>query len=165
MLVATGLVTLQTWVVRETGSTAIAADRAHYLTDVALNLAVLAALGVTRFTGWDRADPVFALAICGYMLWNSYGIAVDTLKQLLDRELPRKERQRIRDKVLACQDVRGLHDLRTRHSGDRTFVEFHLEVDSHLTIAQGHAIGDAAEVAVKQLFLGETDLWTHQGDG
>ena len=72
------------------------------------------------------------------MLWNSYGIAVDTLKQLLDRELPRKERQRIREKVLACQDVRGLHDLRTRHSGDRTFVEFHLEVDSHLTIAQGH---------------------------
>jgi ferrous-iron efflux pump FieF len=153
LLVATGLVTLQTWVVRETGSTAIAADRAHYLTDVALNLAVLAALGVTRFTGWDRADPVFALAICGYMLWNSYGIAVDALKQLLDRELPRKERRCIMDKVLACQDVRGLHDLRTRYSGDRTFVEFHLEVDSHLTIAQGHAIGDAAEVAVKQLFL------------
>jgi len=31
--------------VRQTGSTAIAADRAHYLTDVAVNLAVLAVLG------------------------------------------------------------------------------------------------------------------------
>jgi ferrous-iron efflux pump FieF len=153
LLVAAGLVTMQTWVVRQTGSIAIAADRAHYLTDVAVNLAVLAALGVTRFTGWDRADPAFALAISGYMLWNSYGIAADVMKQLLDRELPRKERQRIRDTVLTCPDVRGLHDLRTRHSGDRIFVEFHLEVDGQLTIAHGHAISDAAEVAVEQLFL------------
>jgi cation diffusion facilitator family transporter len=107
---------------------------------------VLAALGVTRFTGWDRADPAFALAISGYMLWNSYAIAADVMKQLLDRELPHKERQRIRDAVLTCPDVRGLHDLRTRHSGDRTFVEFHLEVDGKLTIAQGHTISDAAEV-------------------
>ena len=152
LLITAGLVAMQTWVVRHTGSTAIAADRAHYLTGVAVNLAVLAALGVTRFTGWDRADPAFALAICGYMLWNSYGITADVLKQLLDRELPRKERQRIRDKVLSCPDVRDLHDLRTRYSGDRTFVEFHLEVDGHLTIAEGHAISDAVEVAVEQLF-------------
>jgi len=32
---AIGLVLLQTWVVRQTSSTAIAADRAHYLTDIA----------------------------------------------------------------------------------------------------------------------------------
>jgi hypothetical protein len=29
---------------------------------------VLAALGVTRFTGWERDDLAFALAISGYML-------------------------------------------------------------------------------------------------
>lgn len=32
---AIGLVLVQTWVVRQTSSTAIAADRAHYLTDIA----------------------------------------------------------------------------------------------------------------------------------
>jgi cation diffusion facilitator family transporter len=54
---AAGLVVMQTWVVKKTGSTAIAADRAHYLTDVAVNGAVLLALGVTKLTGWTRADP------------------------------------------------------------------------------------------------------------
>ena len=54
---------------------------------------------------------------------------------------------------MACPGVRGLHDLRTRDSGDRTFVEFHMEVDPHLTITQGHAISDAAETAVRELFL------------
>ena len=82
---AIGLVLVQSWVVRQTSSTAIAADRAHYLTDIAVNLAVLSALGVTRATGWERADPAFALAIAGYMLWSSYKIAMDVLEQLLDR--------------------------------------------------------------------------------
>jgi ferrous-iron efflux pump FieF len=88
LLAAAALVAMQTWVVRQTASTAIAADRVHYLTDVAVTVAVLAALGVTWFTGWERADPAFALTISRYMLWNSRGIAVDALKQLLDRELP-----------------------------------------------------------------------------
>ena len=99
---AIGLVLLQTWVVHRTGSTAIAADRAHYLTDIAVNIAVLSALGVTRATGWERADPAFALAIAGYMLWSSYKIAMDVLEQLLDRELPHEERERIRVLLLAC---------------------------------------------------------------
>jgi ferrous-iron efflux pump FieF len=161
LLAAVALVAMQTWVVRQTASTAIAADRAHYLTDVAVTLAVLAALGVTWFTGWERADPVFALAISGYMLWNSRGIAIDALRQLLDRELPPNERRRIRDAVTACPNVRGLHDLRTRYSGDRTFVEFHLEVDGHLTIAEGHAISDAAEAAVARLFPSIVEVTAH----
>jgi cation diffusion facilitator family transporter len=153
LLAAAGLVILQTWVMRQTRSTAIAADRANYLADVAVNLAVLAALGIIRFTGWERVDPAFALVIAGYMFWNSRGIDTDVLKQLLDRELPPEERKRIEDRVMACPGVRGLHDLRTRDSGDRTFVEFHMEVDANLTITQGHAISDAAENAVRDLFL------------
>ena len=65
----------------------------------------------------------------------------------------RKQESRIKDQVLSCPDVRDLHDLRPRYSGDRTFVEFHLEVDGHLTIAEGRTISDAVEVAVDQLFL------------
>jgi ferrous-iron efflux pump FieF len=41
---AAALVGMQTIVVKRTGSTAIAAERAHYITDVAVNIAVLIAL-------------------------------------------------------------------------------------------------------------------------
>ncbi|MGO9430836.1 cation diffusion facilitator family transporter [Rhodoblastus sp.] len=158
---AIGLVLLQTWVVHQTGSTAIAADRAHYLTDIAVNIAVLSALGVTRATGWERADPAFALAIAGYMLWSSYKIAMDVLEQLLDRELPHEERERIKETLLACPGVQGVHDLRTRHAGDRTFVELHLEVEGHLSIEEGHAICDMGEAAIKQLFPATIEITAH----
>jgi ferrous-iron efflux pump FieF len=161
LLAAGLLVVMQGWVVRRTGSTAIAADRAHYLTDVAVNLAVLAALGVSRLTGWQRADPAFALAIAAYMLWNANAIARAALTQLLDRELPRADRQRIKETVLACDGARNIHDLRTRYAGDRTFVEFHLEVDGQLTVDRGHQIGDAAEAAVEKLLPGTVEVTAH----
>ncbi|WP_246257169.1 cation diffusion facilitator family transporter [Pararobbsia alpina] len=149
---AISLVSMQTYVVKRTGSTAIAADRAHYVTDVAVNIAVLIALVLDRFFGWTRSDAIGALAIACYMLWNARGMAQHALVQLLDRELDVPEREKIRMAVLACQGVAGIHDIRTRDGGDRVFVEFHVEVDGHLSVDEGHAIGDLAECAVKDLF-------------
>ena len=161
LVAAIGLVTLQTWVVRKTGSTAIAADRAHYLTDVAVNIAVLVALGTTSMTGWQRADPAFALLISAYMIWNSRGIALVALRQILDRELDKTERQRIRETIVACAGVQAVHDLRTRDAGDRVFVEFHLEVDGNLTVSRGHAIADVTEAAVAALFPAGAEVTVH----
>jgi ferrous-iron efflux pump FieF len=161
LVVAAALVATQTYVVRRTGSTAIAADRAHYITDVAVNVAVLLALGVTKLTGWERADPAFALAISAYMVWSAGSIAKTALAQLLDQELPAEERQRITDTILLCKGARNVHDLRTRFSGDRTFVEYHLEVDGKLTVAQGHDIGSVTELAVKNLLPGTVDVTAH----
>jgi ferrous-iron efflux pump FieF len=160
-LAAAGLVLMQSWVVRKTSSTAIAADRAHYITDIAVNLAVLAALGVTTLTGWERADPLFALGISGYMLWNGRGIALTALRQLLDRELDPKQRQRIMQTVLACPGVRAVHDLRSRDAGDRVFVEFYLEVDGDLPVRRAHAIADSAERAVRTLFPAGAEVTAH----
>lgn len=161
LVAACGLVAMQSYVVRQTGSTAIKADRAHYATDIAFNSAVLIGLGVTGWTGWTRADPIFALGIAAYMLWSAHGIVGDALAQLLDRELPSEDRQRIKNAVRACDGVRDIHDLRTRFSGDRTFVEYHLEVDPRATVVEGHAISDATEAAVQSLLPGAVEATAH----
>lgn len=156
---ATSLVIMQSCVLRKTASTAIAADRTHYSTDIVLNLAVLTALGITLLTGWQRADPVFALSISGYMLWNARGIAAEALRQLMDRELEAKDRDRIKHAVLACPGAK--HDLRTRDAGERVFIEFHLEVDGALSVSRGHAVADAAEKAAAALFPEGAEVTAH----
>jgi len=162
-LAAAGLVLMQSWVLRRTASTAIAADRAHYATDIAVNLAVLAALGVTLLTGWQRVDPAFALLISGYMLWNARGIAAEALRQIMDKELDTQDRERIKQAVLACQGATALHDLRTRDAGDRVFIEFHIEVAGSLPVAHGHAVADAAEKAAEALFPDGAEVTAHLG--
>jgi ferrous-iron efflux pump FieF len=155
------LAAMQTWVIRRTGSTAIAADRTHYLTDALLNGAVLAALVLTRLTGWQRADPAFALVITGYMIKSAWHIAATASRQLLDHELPDEQRERIEAAAIACSGARAIHDLRTRDAGDRAFVEFRLEVDGHLSVHDGHGIVDAAERAIAALFPKATEVIGH----
>jgi ferrous-iron efflux pump FieF len=155
------LAAMQTYVVRRTGSTAIAADRAHYLMDAVLNGAVLIALVLTRVTGWKRADPTAALIIAGYMIAGAWRVGETASRQLLDHELPREQRERIKAAAVACVGIRGVHDLRTRDAGDRVFVEFHLEVDGHVSVREGHRMVDAAERAVAGLFTKETEVIGH----
>lgn len=155
------LAIMQTWVVRRTGSSAIAADRAHYVSDAVLNGAVLVALVLTRATGWARTDPLFALGIAGYMIVNAWRVAVIASSQLLDHELLAAERERIKAAALACAGVCGMHDLRTRDAGDRLFVEFHLEVEGKVSVREGHDIVDAAERAIAGLFSKQTEVIGH----
>jgi ferrous-iron efflux pump FieF len=152
LLAAIALVALQSWVLARAPSHAIAADRVHYLTDIVVNLAVLAALGLTGLTGWTRIDPGFASAISIYMMWCARGILLEALRPLLDQELPAADRDAILGTLRACPGVRNAHDLRTRDAGDRIFIECHLEVDGALTITVGHAISHAAETAVLRLY-------------
>ena len=161
LVAAFGLVLLQTAVVRRTGSTAVAADRAHYLADLAVNGAVLTALLLAHLTGWRRIEPAVALAIACAMLRTARSIANNALVQLLDREISRDDRERIRAAVLSVDGVRNVHDLRTRFSGDRTFVEYHLEVDGGLSVESGHAIGDSTEAAIEAVLPGAVEATAH----
>ena len=156
-----GLVAFQTYVVKRTGSHAIAADRAHYATDIVINVAVLVALGLTGLTGWERIDPIFAIGIALYILLSAWRIAKNAFVVLLDRELPDEDRQRIEEIVLAHENARGVHDLRTRHAGDRRFIELHLEVDGQLTVDRAHRIADEVEQALRSA-LPDAEIIVHQ---
>ncbi len=152
---------LQSFVLKRTASTAIKADRAHYLSDVAVNAAVLLSLGLTAATGWEQADPASALLISAVMLLTARGVALQSLDQLLDRELAEADRAGIREALLSTAGVDGVHDLRTRFSGDRTFLEYHLEVSGAITVAEGHRICDLAEGRLKALLPGKVEVLTH----
>jgi divalent metal cation (Fe/Co/Zn/Cd) transporter len=41
------------------------------------------------------------------------------------------------------------HDLRTRHAGRTTFIQFHLVVPGTMSVAESHAICDRIEEALK----------------
>jgi ferrous-iron efflux pump FieF len=137
-----GLVTFQRYVVKRTGSVAISADSLHYSADLLVNTSVVVALLLTVHLGWSAADPLFAIGISVFILRGAWSIFRSSLDLLMDRELPEHERQRIRDIASAHAGVISLHDLRTRSSGTKTFIQFHLEMDGNLTLLEAHEIAD-----------------------
>jgi len=151
-IVATaGLVAFQTYVVRRTDSTAVAADRLHYKTDLLMNLGVIAALGLAHF-GWPGFDALFALAIAAYIFHSAWEIARRALDHLMDRELPHEDRERIKAIVRAHPEVRGMHDLRTRRAGNAIFVQLHLELDDDLPLIEAHRIADEVEAEIRKAY-------------
>jgi ferrous-iron efflux pump FieF len=147
-----GLVVFQRYVVRKTGSIAITADSAHYQMDVLVNLSVIVSLLMVSEFGLVWADPAFAIAIAGYILWGAWQIGVASMNMLMDRELPDGDRQRIREIALAHPAVVGVHDLRTRSAGNQLFIQMHLEMNGDITLHDAHVISDQVEMSVMQVF-------------
>jgi ferrous-iron efflux pump FieF len=147
-----GLVLFEKWVTRRTGSVAVRADAAHYTSDLLVNLGVIAALLLVSHFGWTRADPLIAIVVALCILVSAWQVFHSSLNLLMDRELPDADRTRIKALALAHPQVRSLHDLRTRSSGTRSFIQLHLELDGSLSLADAHAISDQVMGAIEQAF-------------
>ena len=143
------LIAFQQHVVKQTGSTAIAADSVHYKTDLLVNIGVIIALLLAMY-GWAGFDPVFAIAIAFYILHSAWEIASDAIDQLMDKELSDEDRANIKQLATSHPEVKGIHDLRTRKAGLTNFIQFHLELDGHLSLMQAHTIADEVEAIIKE---------------
>ena len=142
------LVTFQGWVVRRTGSLAVKADAVHYRADLLTTVALAGALFFSTQLGWLYADPIFGALVVVLILASVKEIVVAALRDLLDHELPERDRQAIEEIALAHSSVRGVHDIRSRSSGADQFIQFHLELDSALTLEQAHIICEEVEASV-----------------
>ncbi len=146
------LVLFQRHVVKKTGSVAIEADHLHYKGDLLMNASVIAALVIGKYTGWMWIDPVFALGIGALLLKSAWEISRSSYDILMDREIPAEDRETIYNIVIKHPEVRAMHDLRTRTTGHHVFIEFHLEMDGHMTLAKAHDVTEEIEMLVYKAF-------------
>jgi cation diffusion facilitator family transporter len=145
------LLVFQRHVVKVTGSTAIRADSLHYASDLLLNASILAALLLAAY-GWTRADALFGIAIALYIFWSALTIVRESAAVLMDKELPLEISERMMQLALDIPGVLDAHDLRTRMSGTRWFVQLHLDLPASLTLQEAHDLCEAAEFAIRAEF-------------
>ncbi|MGN2623042.1 divalent metal cation transporter FieF [Stutzerimonas balearica] len=148
LLLTAALLAYQRHVVRLTGSTAIRADSLHYRSDLLLNLSILVALVLASY-GWARLDAVFGIAIAFYILWSAASILREAAAVLMDTELSPEIGEDMQRLARNVPGVLGCHDLRTRISGTRWFVQLHLELPGELSLSRAHALCDEVEAAIK----------------
>ncbi|KAA6185668.1 cation diffusion facilitator family transporter [Thiohalocapsa marina] len=160
MVATLALLVFQHSVIRRTGSTAIRADALHYATDLATNGATLLALGLAWF-GWHGADPILGFGIAAFVLLSAVRIGHDAVQLLLDRELPQADRDEITALAKAGPEVRGIHGLRTRRSGQLLIIQLHLELDDQLPLSEAHRITLEAEQRIRARYP-ESDIIVHQ---
>jgi ferrous-iron efflux pump FieF len=154
ILVTLMLVTFQQYVIRKTQSVAISADALHYKSDILINTAVIVALWLSTMD-LSIFDPIIGGLIACYIIYSAWSILTVSMDQLMDRELPDDVRANIKKIVCAHPKALGLHDLRTRHSGTMTFIQFHLEIEDEMTLFQAHNVSDEIEAALEKPTLNQ----------
>ena len=120
-------------------SIALKADGKHLMTDVWTSAGVLAGIVLVWLTGWDWLDPVIAIAVGVNILFAGYALVQESTAGLMDVSLPEEDNERLRAILSSRAGAAvGFHLMRTRVSGTRQFMEFHLLVPDEWSVKQGH---------------------------
>src|SRR5690554_6640125 len=138
-------------VIRRTGSTAIRADALHYRSDLPMNTSIIVAL-ILAWYGISGADALFGIGIALFIALGALKIGRDAVQILMDHELPEDVRQEALALARAVPGVMGVHDLRTRESGQQWFIQMHLELPAELPLGQAHALGEQVRLAICERF-------------
>lgn len=138
---------------RRLRSPALAADGHHLMTDVWTSGGVIAGVAVVALTGWTRLDAVIAALVALNILWAGWKIMQDSVAGLMDTSLPPEEVARIEAIIAATRGpTSDIRDLRTRHAGRLTFIDFSLRVPGSMSVDDSHSVCDDLEEALRREF-------------
>ena len=131
-------------------SPVLAADARHLSADVMTSAGIVLGVGVAVATGQAWLDPAVAAGTAIYVLVSGLLVIGRSVGGLMDEAPPTETMDRIRAVVGRSADgAIEAHDLRTRHAGRLTYLEFHLVVPADMTVSAAHEICDRIEGALK----------------
>lgn len=130
-------------------SPALIADGKHLMTDVVSSGGVLVGLFAAILFRLPWLDPAIACLVAVNVLWSGAQLVRASVGGLMDEAAPQAAQDRIRSLISAnAEGAIEAHDLRTRHAGRLTFVDFHLVVARDMSVADAHDICDRIERAL-----------------
>jgi cation diffusion facilitator family transporter len=152
MVLTIGLITVQSRVLKKTGSVAVSGDRAHYAADLASNLIAFVGIGAAAFLDRPWLDAGAGLLVAAWLVWGAIGVFRESSSQLMDHELSDEARAQIVE--LATEDgrIKSVHQLRTRASGPVIHIQLHADMDPDLTLVAAHEAIIAAESRLLEAF-------------
>ncbi|EPX85539.1 cation diffusion facilitator family transporter [Salipiger mucosus] len=138
---------------RRLQSPALAADGRHLMTDVVSSVGVAVGVIAAVMTGWLWLDPLLAALVAVNVLWSGWHVIRGSVGGLMDESVPDDDLERMRSVIAdSAEGAVEAHDLRARHAGQASFVEFHLVVPGEMSVEAAHEICDRIEAALHAEF-------------
>jgi cation diffusion facilitator family transporter len=134
-------------VAKETDSLALEADALHLRTDVYTSLGVALGLGLIWLTGLHYLDPVVAIVVALFILFEAGKMLKKAFTPLIDVSLDEADLKTI-ERVISELKLHA-HEIRTRKAGNYKFADMHLEMDPDVPLKKVHEICDQLETTLK----------------
>ncbi len=161
IILTAGLLAFQAFVIRISGSMVVTADALHYRADLLTNFAVLISVLATAHLKLPALDAAVGMGIAFVIAHSAIQLFRQAYDQLMDREVPGEIAADVEKIAREHENVRDVHDIRTRMAGSRLFIQMHLELDPEITLMRAHIISDNVESRIRLAFPG-CDILIHQ---
>lgn len=128
-------------------SITLEADARHLLTDVWTSVGLVAGLAVIIvMPEWKLLDPIIAAVMAVNIVFTGLGLLKRSVGGLMDDSLPAEELKLIADAIHSYGGTESsFHGLRTRKSGPKRFIDFHLVVPGSMTVHDSHELCELIE--------------------
>ncbi|MCH9770209.1 MAG: cation diffusion facilitator family transporter [Gammaproteobacteria bacterium] len=113
-------------------------------------IVLISAIGA--ILGWRFLDAIGAIVIAVLIIRIAVKIIWDSSNELIDRAVDEKTLQDFTQTIKSCAGVISLHQLRTRLHGGHIFVDLHIQVEGHISVSEGHFIGQQVHIKLMHKF-------------
>lgn len=125
----------------EEDSQALEADSLHLRTDVYTSLGVGVGIILVKITGMTILDPIAALLVALLIIKEAWSLTSRAFNFLLDGRLSLDEEKQIKEIIDRHKtEFMDYHKLKTRKSGSKKHIDFHITVLPNMTVQEAHEI-------------------------
>lgn len=151
------------FVSRRVQSPALEANAWHHRTDALSSVATALGIGGALLFGgtWAILDPIAAVLVSIFILITAGKLLHEAIQELLEKRLPEKVEQQIRDIAAEDSDMTALHKLRTRRVGNIYSIEMHLRMRGDISLSEAHQHSVLLEQRLRKQFGQQTLITIH----
>ena len=145
---------------KKSNSSLLLANAWHHRSDAMSSIAALVGI-IGSMIGFPILDPVAAAVVAFMIIRVGYKLTLGGFRELMDTALSEKDTQNIQGVIDGISGVIKSHDLRTRKIGGEILIDVHIQVDSDLTVTEGHEVAERVRRNLINRYQKTQDVLVH----
>ncbi|MCS7249474.1 MAG: cation-efflux pump [candidate division WOR-3 bacterium] len=141
----------------------LVANAYHHRSDVFSSIATTIGVSLAIFFGKEYLilDPIISFILIVIIVITGIKIFIKEGKILIDTQIEEKEREKIEKIIKESEGGKYAHDIRTRRSGGKIFIDFHLSLDKEHNLFSAHQLTENLEKEIKGKIENVEEVFIH----
>jgi len=148
-------------VAKQVSSKMLQANAWHHRSDAISSVMVALGVAGSIFLEIPWLDAAAAILVAVMIFYMGVRLILDSTIELVDTALEPEKMKEIRGFISAVEGVEQTHMLRTRKMGNNVLADVHIQVNSYLSVSEGHYIAENVMQKLRKKFPEMHDITVH----
>ncbi len=133
----------------------------HHRSDAISSLVVAIGVGGSVILEIPWLDAVAAILVAIMIFYMGARLILDSTMELVDTAWDADKTDEMKQFISEIEGVDHMHMLRTRKMGNDVLADVHLQVNSYLSVSEGHYIAESTMAKLRKKFPELSDITVH----